>query len=337
MPDKSARPHLLILRLSALGDVAMTLPAIYSLARAYPHLRITVATRPFFARLFINRPENVELFEVDTRGDHHGTKGLLRLTAQLRALRPTHVADLHDLLRSRVIRTALAATGAVTDVVRKQRSQRKHLTVHKSREFTVNFVQRYADVFARLGFPVELTFRSLFEGTPLDSVQRSGVGLAPFARYATKTYPPELMEQVARQLTDAGHRVYLFGAPGPEKQTLQRWQARNPALTVVAGTLAIEQELELMARLQVMVSMDSANMHLASLVATPVVSVWGSTLPQCGFMGYRQSIDNAVALDLPCQPCSIAGLEECPLGHTDCLRRLPPTRLTAQILHNLPT
>lgn len=321
-----SRERVLILRLSALGDVAMTLPVIYSVARQHPEAEFTLLTRPFFRRLFIDAPSNLSFVEfADT-----SFGGLLKTIKKLRQMGFTAIADLHDMLRTRLIRSSVGARKVET--VNKDRRRRRQLTVGKSREFQTGYIERYRRVFARLGLDAELTFRSLFNDS---ATPRAGIGIAPFARYATKTYPPELMEQVARMLTDRGEQVYLFGARGAEAEQLQQWQSRNPRLEVLAGTLSIEEELRAISRLRVMVTMDSANMHLASLVATPVVSVWGSTIPQCGFMGYRQSVDNAVWLDLPCQPCSIAGLPECPLKTTACLKNLPPQTLLSKIITNL--
>lgn len=120
--------RILIIRLSALGDVAMTIPVIYSLARRYPQLQITVLTRPFFARLFIDRPANVELMSADIAGRHHGALGLMRLIGELRHRHFDMVADLHDLLRSRVITTALRATGCRVATVDKDRRSRRLIT-----------------------------------------------------------------------------------------------------------------------------------------------------------------------------------------------------------------
>lgn len=319
--------NVLVLRLSALGDVAMTVPVIYSAARQHPEVRFTVVTRPFFRRLFIDAHANVDFIDFDPRGPHKGVRGLLTLIRELKARKFTAVADLHDILRTRMIRTALHMQGIPVATVNKDRRARKQLTRLKERTFQENYVDRYADVFRRLGLPVEVNFSGFYQSDE----PRRGVGIAPFARYQTKTYPPELMEQVARSLTDAGISVTLFGARGQEQEELAKWVERNPALTSLAGKLTIEEELRAMSRLQVMVTMDSANMHLASLVATPVVSVWGSTIPQCGFLGYGQSADRAVWLDLPCQPCSVAGLPKCPPGHCDCLRRLAPSAITARV------
>lgn len=318
--------RVLVVRLSALGDVAMTLPVIYSVACAWPQTRFTVLTRPFFRRLFINAPANVDFIDFDPA--QHGTpRGLMNLIMALKGCGFTAVADLHDMLRSRAITTFMRGIPHAT--VQKRRRQRKQLTRGKSREFQRSYIQRYFDVFAALGFPAEEQFTTLF---PVDDSMRRGVGVAPFARYATKTYPPELMEQVCRLLTDAGVEVTLFGGRGAEAEQLEQWCRRNPALQSVAGKLAIEEELHRMAGLKVMLTMDSANMHLASLVDTPVVSVWGSTIPQCGFLGYGQSADRAVWLDLPCQPCSIGGLARCPLGHAACLSRIAPQAIVDKLL-----
>lgn len=315
----------LILRLSALGDVAMTLPVIYSVARQYPDVEFTLLTRPFFRRLFIDAPENLKFEEfADT-----SFKGLLNTIVKLRRRKFTAVADLHDMLRTRLIRLGVDARRV--EVVDKARRKRRQLTRFKQRQPQENYVDRYADVFARLGYPSHLTFRSLF--APCDTPRR-GIGIAPFARYATKTYPPEKMEQAARKLTDLGEEVYLFGAKGREAEELRQWAERNPKLRVLAGTLSLEEELRRISRLRAMVTMDSANMHLASLVQTPVVSVWGSTIPQCGFLGYGQSFDRAIYLDLPCQPCSIAGLPACPKGQMDCLNELSPNEIVSRLIPN---
>ncbi|MCM1309813.1 MAG: glycosyltransferase family 9 protein [Bacteroides sp.] len=322
-------PNLLIFRLSALGDVAMTIPVIYSVAKQYPDLQLTVVTRPFFRRIFINPPANISFIDFNAKT----LRELFVFIKALKAKQYSAVADLHDVIRTRVIRYALRLRSLPMASVNKDRRARKRLTNDKERTFQRNYVDRYADVFASLGYPVNVDFKGF--GAPQD--QRAGVGLAPFARYQTKTYPPELMEEVARELTDRNIPVYLFGARGAEEEQLSEWVQRNPKLTLMAGKLPLEEELQAIGRLKLMVSMDSANMHLASLMGTPVVSIWGSTIPQCGFLGYGQSADNAIWLDLECQPCSVAGLPECPIGHYACLERLSPQSITKKILQLLIT
>ena len=124
----------------------------------------------------------------------------------------------------------------------------------------------------------------------------------------------------------------MFGGSNQEKKVFLQWTKKYPSCTVVPTTLhSLQEELILMSRLDVMISMDSANMHLASLVNTPVVSIWGATHPYAGFMGWNQSIDNAVQTDLPCRPCSIYGEKPCRRKDYACLYQIKPEQIIQQV------
>lgn len=329
----SQRPQrVLIIRLSALGDVAMTLPVVYSVCKAYPQTDFYMLTRPFFGRLFINRPANLSIIEADLKGSHKGPAGLAKLIRQLWKYGFSAVADLHNVLRSWVITAALRLTGANTAMVDKDRKARRSSNRQKITQ--KRYIERYRDVFAKLGYEAPLSFTSIFSadnhGQSIE-IQHPAVGIAPFARYATKTYPPEAMEQVVKMLCARGLRVYLFGGKGQEAQTLDSWQEKYPGCVSLAGKMPITDELATMSLLDVMVSMDSANQHLASLTGTPVLTIWGSTAPACGFTPFRQPSGNTIMLGLPCQPCSTAGGKECPLKHFDCMRKLSPDTVADRI------
>ena len=110
------------------------------------------------------------------------------------------------------------------------------------------------------------------------------------------------------------------------------WAEKYPQVINASSHLhGLKQELILMSHLHVMVSMDSANMHLASLVNTPVVSIWGATHPYAGFMGWHQDPANAVQLDLPCRPCSIDGNKPCARGDFACMKNISPELVLEKI------
>lgn len=327
------QPHVLILRFSALGDVAMTLPVIYSVARAYPEVRFTVATREFFAKLFINPPENVEVLGIDMKNKYRGLMGLRRLCLRLAQLKPTAVADLHNVARTWVIDTFFRLKGVSTVMVDKMRSSRRRLLRDKVQQ--KSFVERYAEVFARLGYPAELTFRSVFAGTgavpPVD-VCHPAVGIAPFARYYNKTYPPERMRKVAEILCRKGINVYLFGARGKEAEELRQWAGEIRGCESMAGEFTLPEEIAAMSAMDLMVSMDSANQHLAALTGTKVLTIWGSTTPSCGFTAYGNADpSSAICLGLDCQPCTVAGSPTCPRGHLDCMCMIAPQSVASRI------
>ena len=159
------------------------------------------------------------------------------------------------------------------------------------------------------------------------------IGIAPFAAHEGKVYPPRLMEQVIRLLTERHPdcRIFLFGKGQRETEYFGEWCSKYKQCESVAEKLdGISLELVLMSHLDLMISMDSANMHMASLTATPVVSVWGATHPFAGFMGWGQSMENAVQIDLPCRPCSIFGNKPCIRGDYSCLKNISPEQIAAR-------
>ncbi len=324
--------RMLVIRFSALGDVAMTVPAIYSLAAKHPELHIDVVTRPFFSRLFINPPSNVTIHGVDFKNEYNGVCGTLKLLKKLGELKPDCVADLHNVLRSWIIDLYFKIKGVKVIMVDKLRSARKDVLKHKVPQ--PDFIDRYVNVFHRLGYPVELTFKSLFdecEPAAPTEINHPAIGIAPFARYYNKTYPQSLMKEAAAALAAEGYNVYLFGGRGKEAEELAHWQAISDKCLSLAGRFSLEEELALMSKMDLMISMDSANQHMAALSGSKVLSIWGSTTPECGFLGYRQNDTDTLCLHLDCQPCTVAGSPECPLGHLNCLNNIPPRMIVDKV------
>lgn len=330
------KDKLLIIRLSALGDVAMTIPVIYTLAVNHPDWQITVLTRPFFMRIFVNRPQNIVLLPF--REEYKGAKGLIRLLSTLNSEHPTMIADFHNVLRSWLIDFFFRLKGRKVVMLDKGRSERKSILSHSIPQARP-FIKRYCDVVTQLGFDRADTLISslpekgenILPECNIHIESKYNIGIAPFARYANKTYPLEQMKSVVRLLAQTPDcHIFLFGSKA-DASLLKEWEGISDSVTSIAGTMDIEHELALMKRLDLMVSMDSANMHLASLVGTRVVSIWGSTTPQCGFMGWNQSEDDALCLHLPCQPCTIAGSKTCKLGDLRCLRDITPEMICERI------
>jgi len=341
-------PHILVVRFSAMGDVAMTVPVVDSLARQYPDVRITVLSREFARPFFERMPQNVGFMEADIKREYGGVKGLNALYRRLTAKNFTDIADLHAVLRSGYLRMRFNIDRYHVAHIDKHRSGRRQLTsaTNKRLERQPSSFQNYADVFARLGYPVKIDFKSIFPpcGSDLRELPEAfngsradgelWIGVAPFAAHKGKIYPPRLMEQVISKLTERhpNSRIFLFGGGKDETPTLTEWASRLERCTFASPQLGgMRGELILMSHLNVMLSMDSANMHLASIVGTPVVSVWGATHPYAGFIGWNQDPDNAVQIDLSCRPCSIYGNKPCLRGDYACLKNISPEQIVAQI------
>lgn len=342
--------HILVIRFSALGDVAMTVPIVWAVAQKYPEVRITVLSRGFARTFYEDLAPNINFMEADLKGEYHGVKGLNALYRRLVAKQFTHVADLHSVLRSDYLRIRFNLGHFKVAHIDKHRKMRRKLVNKnqnkKVRQQLPTSFENYTEVFAKLGFPIEEnTFQSIFppEGGNLNLLpetignkqdEEQWIGVAPFAAHQGKIYPKEQMLEVIRLLTDRypKARLFLFGRGEDENETFPQWVQQIPQCTFVSKHLdSIKQELILMSHLDVMLSMDSANMHIASLTGIPVVSIWGATHPMAGFLGWKQSLDNAIQLDMECRPCSIYGQKPCIFGDFRCMTGIKPETIVEKI------
>lgn len=334
--------NVLVIRFSAFGDVAMSLPAVYSVAKAYPNHVFYVLTSKSFETLFVNQLPNIKVIAIDLK-KYKGLKGLWKLAKEIREHYEINaVADLHDVLRSKFLRIYFLLHGKQVKHIDKGRAQKTIITKHKAPLKQIKHtIDRYRDVFSHLKLPAEMSFVSYFENETdvadkLTSISfdasKTNIGLAPFAKHAEKMYPIDKMEDVVKALLATGDRhIYLFGGGGDEKRKMKEWESKYSNVTSVIGKLTLENELLLMSHLSLLVSMDSANMHLASLVNIPVVSIWGATHPFLGFYGYNQNPDNAVQIELDCRPCSVFGNVPCWRDDHACMEWLPPEMIVERV------
>lgn len=339
--------NILVIRLSAIGDVAMTVPVIYSAAQANPEDTFTVLTQAFLIPVFINRPKNVNVIGINTKSTEKSLAGLLRFTSALVKYDFDLILDLHDVLRTIIIRTLFRLNGKRVFVVDKARKDRACLTDPKNKRFKQlrPVIERYADVFRNAGLHYEETFTSLFEtSTPdLSALEtlagtKTGkwVGIAPFAKHRGKIYPTEEMEKVVAELSAREDMtIFLFGGRGYEEAVLEQWAFEHPRVKSVVGKYSLDHELALISRLDLLLCMDSANMHFASLVGTRVLSVWGATHPFAGFYGYHQDPHDCIQQDLPCRPCSVFGQKPCFRGDWACMSQITPEQIVTKILTSL--
>lgn len=345
--------HLLVIRFSSMGDVAMVVPVVCSLSRQYPNLRITVLSQPFAKPLFENLANNINFMAADVKKEYKGVKGLNCLYRRLIAKQFTAIADLHDVLRSQYLRIRFNMAGFKVAHINKHRAGKRRLVDTNNKQLVQQptSFQNYADVFARLGYPINLDFKSIFPPTggnlrllpaELNSKRpfQQWIGIAPFAAHQGKVYPLSMMHKVIQTLISKhpSCRIFLFGSGNTEKQQINKLCQDFPVCVNVPSLLkGLNQELILMSHLDVMISMDSANMHLASLTATPVVSIWGATHPYAGFMGWNQKMQNAVQINLNCRPCSIFGNKSCMRGDYACLKNISPEMVIEHVENVLKT
>ncbi len=252
--------RLLVIRFSALGDVAMTVPVLVSLARQYPDVSITMLSRPFVLPLFEESPPNLHFKGVDL-SRYKGAAGLYRLFRELkREGNYDAIADLHDVLRTKILRTLFRWTGAKVAHIDKGRKEKRALTEprRKALKQLPSSFDRYEEVFGKLGYPVQTAFRSIFEKGKADCAlfsQVTGIpdgkhwiGIAPFAAHNGKKLPQATTLRLIHELSaNSDWRIFLFGGGKAENELLEQWAANSPDNVLsVAGKLKLKGELALM-------------------------------------------------------------------------------------------
>ncbi len=335
--------HYLVIRLSALGDIAMSIPVLLQLLEQNPRIEITVLTQQKFAPVF-DSIERIKVYAVDVKGRHKGIFGLIRLFRELKKQNKFDaIADLHDVLRSKIIRFFFKISGTPTAAIDKGRSEKKNLTSRRNKEFyqLKTTFQRYTDVFNSLGSGLTLDPTSPLlpkkkipeQVIPFFSSSKKNICIAPFARHSEKMYPLGNMKIVIKHLSEhSGIQLFLLGGGNQEIAVLEEWVKEYPSIVNLAGKFSLKEELDIISNLDLMVSMDSANMHLASLFAVPVISIWGATHPFAGFYGWGQLPGNAVQINLYCRPCSVFGNRPCYRGDHACMQLLPAEQIIEKIL-----
>ena len=292
----------------------MLVPIVKQLALAYPNWHITMLSRQQTAPLFKDMPENVHFVGADLKGKHKGIKGLNLLLHDIHYQQFDAIADMHNVLRSKWLCWRMRLMGKRVATLRKGRWLKWLLTHTTYNKPMFPTTQRYMRVLQQLGFSFSLSCPSLSQ--PL----RKGYGIAPFAAHKGKIYPLDKMEEVVRELAKSGEPIYLFGAGKKEKEILDTWDEKYENVYSLVGKYSMDEEIAFMRTLRLMLTMDSANMHLASIAGTRVLSVWGATHPNAGFLGYGQhECDCIQRNDLPCRPCSIYGNKKCKFGDYRCL------------------
>lgn len=306
--------HILVIRLSAMGDVAMVAPVLRTLTQQYPHLKITVLTRGFFAPFFRDLT-NVTVFPAEVNGKHKGILGLFKLSKELKKLKVDAIADLHHVLRSTILKTFLFTIKTIQ--INKGRAEKKALVTGKTFKQLKTTHQRYADVFNTLGFPLDVSHPTFPDKAVLskkiklllgDSSKKL-IGIAPFAAHKGKMYPLQLMEVVIKILSK-DYKVILFGGGKKEIIILNTFEASFENVVSVADKLSLDEELNLISNLDVMLSMDSGNAHIAAMLGIKVITIWGVTHPYAGFAPYHQPTDFALLPNrkqFPKAPTSIYG------------------------------
>jgi len=321
----------LILRFSAMGDVAMAASVMKEICAQNLEIHFVFATRAFFAPFFVDIP-NLEVFPLDFKNNHKGLNGLFKLYKELNYFKIDAIADLHDVLRTKILKFFFRFSFKkikIATINKGKREKRELCLVETPKTQLKSMWQRYTEVFQKLKIKTEIKPKTI----PFSPEKVKKVGISPFAQHKGKAYPPELMEKVL-ELLSAKYEIYLFGGGTTEKELCEKWQEKYKNVHSLVGKYSLNEELEFISTLDVMLSMDSSGMHLASLCNVPCVSIWGATHPYTGFVGFGQEQNPQIQLDLPCRPCSVYGNKPCKYNDYRCLYGIAPEAVVNGLVVN---
>lgn len=317
-----------------MGDVAMAVPVLRTLLQTYPDIQLTVITKPFYTSLFKELPRT-SCIAADVYGKHKNA-GIFSLAKEAKNQGIDAVADLHNVLRSKILGCYLRLSGVKTIQIDKGRNEKKQLVQANGNNISQlkTTHQRYADVFAKLGLPIDLTTHTYPERKKLTPAlheiiglhPKKLIGIAPFAAHKGKVYPLPFMKEVIRQLDETGkYKIFLFGGGNKEKKTLDTIAAAFDQVTSLVDVLTFEEELTLISNLDLMLSMDSGNGHLAAMYNVKVITLWGVTHPYAGFVPFNQPNSHQLIANrdkYPLIPTSVYG-NKYPKAYENCMESIP--------------
>jgi heptosyltransferase-2 len=323
----------LVIQTSFLGDMVLTTPLLAFLAQTD---QVDVVCTPAAAALLANHPSVREVIRYDKRGADRGASGFTQLASTLRARRYRAAYLAQGSPRSGAL--ALAAgvrkrigfatsAGRLFYTTRIPPVENIH---HAARLLSLATGDPLADV------PRELLRPRLYPGDAEhlavnrvlgDSLSDGPlIALAPGSVWATKRWP--FYAELARELNERG-RIVIVGTEADRPLATEIVAATNGTTVDATGRLSLLASAELIGRASLLVSNDSAPLHLASAMNTPTIAIFGPTVPDFGFGPLADRALIAGHPELACRPCDRHGPQRCPLGHWRCMREITPVAVAS--------
>lgn len=321
--------RILVIRLSSLGDVVLTLPALSALKSAWPQAHITFLVKKSFAPVLVGHPHVDEVAEFESLGVWGWAREIRRRRFDL-------VVDLHGTFRSRLWSLVSSAGRRVR--YDKRAWERRLLVWFKKPSDRLNdgVVERYVESLAPLG----VAATDMVPRLPVpprdrladDLERRLGpgpfIGVAPGALHATKRWFPDRFAQAADRLSrELNLPVVLLGSKSDRGAV--EWVLRtleSPAVSV-AGQTSVRDLMIVLSKCRVVLTNDSGALHVSAALGVPTVAIFGPTVKPFGFFpkGHWTTVVESEGLD--CRPCSLHGAKTCPKGHFRCMNDVSVDRV----------
>ena len=315
--------HIAVLRFSSLGDVALLYPVVRFIGLSHPEVKIHLVSAPFHQAIFEDCP-NVNFIPF------HKEKGVFNLFTHLKGLKVDAVVDAHNVIRTWMLRALFSLSNTPFVHLNKERSKRNNLLKYGWKKATPipQVSYRYAALFQRVGIDTSSfkTSSALYKPKAKDisgllNFEKRGpwIAIAPFTKHLSKVYPHAQMQQLIALLLEPGlfEKIFIIGAQHELRYAKEHWEVlKSSHIASIPPHLSFKDELDVLSHMDIVVSMDSANMHLASMFGISVLSIWGGTHPHMGFYGFGQKASYAIQSQDEDRPCTVFGKSPC--GKKNC-------------------
>lgn len=324
-----------VIQTAFLGDAALALFFAHELRVAHPSSRILFVTTPIAAPLARCSAAVDDVIVFDKRGVDDGVAGIIRMARLLRQRGVDLVFGLQRSARTSLVAALCGArmsvgftTATASFLYRRRGSWNLHAHETERNHSLLTFFDDTAHVTIPQTVACRVSAPTHHEHDPqevLDGHKERRAILAPGSVWATKRWPERSWVDLARALIDDGWMVELMG--GPDDHDLCLRIAEASGASCPAAPLSLPESLQRLRSAGVLVTNDSAPTHLAAMVGTRTVTIYGSTIPEFGFAprGHRDTVVETEGLS--CRPCGLHGRHACPLGTLECMTRITPSRV----------
>lgn len=325
--------RILVFQTAFLGDVVLTLPTIQIVKQHFPEAEIDVVTTPVASSLLNNHPAITHVIQYDKRKTQRGLNGIISLARKLRLLQYDVAIAPHRSFRTA---TVLALSGIPERIGFSNTSGKifyNHIVEYVPSRHEIE--RNYA-LLIPLGIQVkQKEFPSLYPSlNDINTVnkflfereivhQDRMIAIAPGSVWNTKRWLIERYAQLALLLAHDGHEILIIGGKEDAELGSAIVEAtKHKQIHNATGRLTLLQSAELIGRCKVLVTNDSAPLHIGVAMRTPVVAIFGATVPEFGFGPYGANDVVVETKGLSCRPCAIHGGKKCPIGTFECMKKI---------------
>lgn len=323
---------ILIVRFSSIGDIVLTTPVVRAIHEQKPEIEIHYITKKSFSSLLNDNPHIKKIYTIE--------KSVSEVIDALKSEKYDFIIDLHKNIRTLRLKQSLGVKSYSFDKLNFQKWMLVNFKVDKLPN--IHVVDRYFEAVKEIGVVNEGKRCELFlkDSDKVDTIKEFGLkpqeylSVAVGAQFATKMLPEDMLISILLKINSP---IVLLGGPTDVERgkNLIEGLKDKPNVFNAINRFSLTQSASIVAQSKVILTHDTGLMHIATTFNIPIVSVWGSTVPEFGMYPYYPSHPELYSIhevkNLSCRPCSKIGYDTCPKKHFNCMRLQDTVAIIADV------